>query len=259
MTEPRQPLRDQPPEVLEKKLFNAKSDTFSFGVAIWAFANGTKPWPALSPMAAARKHISGERLPPVCGGLGDAAGLNRIMQRCWAHENQARPAMKEVHDAIAERLVVLQQAGGRDEKHGDSAKDPGAGGASAAVNRAALAFPAKSLGAVVDEAAPEDEEDNYDVYDAYYRAMDEQGRTPASAAIADDSDSSDLGAIDQDMGGFANDSDSSDIGDFDRGMKAGALGRSAPLVAVANPVAATEMVALHVSSDQAHSDELAAL
>ena len=105
-----QPLRDQPPEVLVSKVFTERSDSFSFGVAMWALMSGTRPWPSLTPQEAARKHVSGERLPPPQTRLADAK-LSAIMHQCWRHDERERPLMAEVHDMLASRLAELRAAG----------------------------------------------------------------------------------------------------------------------------------------------------
>ena len=85
--------------------FHIRSDVFGFGVMLWALTNGTKPWPQLPALDAARKHCGSppQRLPQPAAPLADD-GLWRIMQRCWAHRVTERPSMAGVRDQLAARL-----------------------------------------------------------------------------------------------------------------------------------------------------------
>ena len=109
MTEPLQPLRDQPPEVLKRGWFTARSDIFSFGVMAWALCNGTQPWPELPPQQAAFMHCNGRRLPRVSRsgpGLRND-DLATMMEECWAEEPGERPAISDICDGLQQVRRVL--------------------------------------------------------------------------------------------------------------------------------------------------------
>ena len=89
--------------------FHIRSDVFGFGVMLWALTNGTKPWPDLPAVDAARRHVNSERLSHPGGPLTDV-GLWRVMQRCWAHIPAERPSMAEVRDELTTRLGDMSQA-----------------------------------------------------------------------------------------------------------------------------------------------------
>ena len=109
VTEPKQPLRDQPPEVLAQMVHGARSDVFSFALLMWALGNGTRPWPWFTlPQDAARRRCDGQRLPPPAGaGALHDAGLWLITRHCWAHNEAARPSMVEVCAALEVRVAAL--------------------------------------------------------------------------------------------------------------------------------------------------------
>ena len=88
--------------------FHRRSDVFGFGVMLWALSNGTKPWPGLPAVEAARQHVDRKRLPQPDSPLSDD-GLWGIMQRCWAHRVAERPTLAAVRDSLAARLGELSQ------------------------------------------------------------------------------------------------------------------------------------------------------
>lgn len=82
------------------------SDTFSFGVMMWAIAEGCTPWPKLTARDAARQHCKGQRLPAPTGRMADAE-LACIMQDCWAQDPVERPRMAYVCEKLKVRAAQL--------------------------------------------------------------------------------------------------------------------------------------------------------
>ena len=82
------------PELLEDNLFDEKSDVYSFAIVIWEIWDGGVPWHGLKPVQITRKVVDKrERPPPPEGAPTDLVAL---MQRCWAHEPDARPTFAAI-------------------------------------------------------------------------------------------------------------------------------------------------------------------
>ena len=82
------------PELLEDNLFDEKSDVYSFAIVIWEIWDGGVPWHGLQPVQITRKVVDKrERPPPPEGAPTDLVAL---MQRCWAHEPDARPTFAAI-------------------------------------------------------------------------------------------------------------------------------------------------------------------
>ena len=82
------------PELLEDNLFDEKSDVYSFAIVMWEIWDGGVPWHGLKPVQITRKVVDKrERPPPPEGAPTDLVAL---MQRCWAHEPDARPTFAAI-------------------------------------------------------------------------------------------------------------------------------------------------------------------
>ena len=121
MTDPVQPLRDQPREVLVGKVFTRRSDCFSFGVMAWAAMNATKPWPSMSAAEAARAHVNGRRMAAPEGPFADATLYTVVVVKCWQQREVERLEMARAAELLDSRVAELLAV---------AAKDPQAAGPS---------------------------------------------------------------------------------------------------------------------------------
>jgi len=90
------------PEVLSKKPYTKKSDIYSFGMIMWEFITGEKPFHN-------RPHdyclildiLKGER-PQVTDDTPEFYA--ELMKRCWDHDPGNRPTAKEIKDCLFQHI-----------------------------------------------------------------------------------------------------------------------------------------------------------
>ena len=111
VTEPKQPLRNQPPEVLKGMVFTRRSDSFSFAMMAWAALNGSKPWPQLSARDAAVAHIEGRRLEAPIGPFADGQLYEGVVVECWRQQEWQRLEMPQVVESLETRFAELMAEG----------------------------------------------------------------------------------------------------------------------------------------------------
>jgi serine/threonine protein kinase len=88
------------PEVLSKKTYTKKSDIYSFGMIMWEFTTGKKPFHD-------RPHdeylildiLKGER-PQITNDTPEFYA--ELMKKCWDHNPENRPTAKEIWDFLWE-------------------------------------------------------------------------------------------------------------------------------------------------------------
>src|SRR3989440_9697662 len=86
------------PEVLSKKPYTKESDIYSFGMIMWEFTTGKKPFHD-------RPHdhylmldiLKGER-PQITDDTPEFYA--ELMKRCWDHDPENRPTAKEIKDCL---------------------------------------------------------------------------------------------------------------------------------------------------------------
>src|SRR3989440_2899709 len=106
------------PEILLKKLYTKESDIYSFGMIMWEFTTGKKPFHD-------RPHnhilildiLEGER-PQITDDTPEFYA--ELMKRCWDHSPENRPTAKEILDYFkehgsfnnsrAKRIIELAEA-----------------------------------------------------------------------------------------------------------------------------------------------------
>jgi hypothetical protein len=82
------------PEVLKGERYSERADVFSFAVCMWEVLTLRRPFPNVAPLrVASLVAYSGLRLPVPTDIPPRAA---KLMKRCWADRQQARPSMAEV-------------------------------------------------------------------------------------------------------------------------------------------------------------------
>src|SRR6266542_146642 len=88
------------PEVLSKKPYTKESDIYSFGMIMWEFTTGKKPFHD-------RPHnhclitdiLKGER-PQITDDTPELYA--KLMKKCWDHNPENRPTAKEIYDCLCE-------------------------------------------------------------------------------------------------------------------------------------------------------------
>jgi serine/threonine protein kinase len=88
------------PEVLTKKPYTKESDIYSFGMIMWEFTTGKKPFHD-------RPHdeylmldiLKGER-PQITDDTPEFYA--KLMKRCWNHNPENRPTAREIYDCFWE-------------------------------------------------------------------------------------------------------------------------------------------------------------
>src|SRR4051812_22413960 len=86
------------PEVLSKKLYTKESDIYSFGMIMWEFTTGKKPFHD-------RPHnyilisniLKGER-PQITNDVPEFYA--KLMKRCWDHNPENRPTAGEIRNSL---------------------------------------------------------------------------------------------------------------------------------------------------------------
>ena len=109
--ERRQPLRDQPPEVLVAQVFTKRSDSFSFAVMAWAAMNASQPWPNKTGQEAATAHVAGQRMALPSGPFADKDLYETVITKCWCQKESERLEMQKVVELIDARWAALQGGG----------------------------------------------------------------------------------------------------------------------------------------------------
>ena len=102
------------PEVLSKKPYTKESDIYSFGMIMWEFTTGKKPFHD-------REHnhclitdiLKGER-PQITDDTPEFYA--ELMKRCWDHNPENRPTAKEILDGLQEYYDYYRIGGITEEK-----------------------------------------------------------------------------------------------------------------------------------------------
>ena len=82
------------PELLESNTFTEETDVYAYALVIWEVLTGDIPWRGLNPVQVAMQILTKQARPAVPEGA--PADLVALMQRCWAHEPDARPCFAAI-------------------------------------------------------------------------------------------------------------------------------------------------------------------
>ena len=101
------------PEVLSKKPYTKESDIYSFGMIMWEFTTGKKPFHDRSHNHCLISDIlKGER-PQITDDTPEF--YSKLMKRCWDHNPENRPSAKEIEDCLyqyyyGQKKVIIKSA-----------------------------------------------------------------------------------------------------------------------------------------------------
>lgn len=83
-----------------------KSDVYSYALVMWEALTGSYPYAEMKlSQLIIKVHTQGERPPIPEGTHPDYMGL---MQRCWAHDPEARPLFPEILKTLDTLLTTLE-------------------------------------------------------------------------------------------------------------------------------------------------------
>jgi len=82
------------PELLDSNTFTEETDVYAYALVIWEVLTGDIPWRGLNPMQVGMQILAKQARPAVPEGA--PADLVALMQRCWAHEPDARPTFAAI-------------------------------------------------------------------------------------------------------------------------------------------------------------------
>ena len=82
------------PELLQSNIFTEKTDVYAYGMIVFEVLAGDTPWSGLNQMQIMMQACIQKDRPKLDGGA--PADLVALMQRCWAHEPDARPCFADI-------------------------------------------------------------------------------------------------------------------------------------------------------------------
>ena len=88
------------PEVLSGKLYTKESDIYSFGMIMWEFTTGKKPFHDRPHDHYLMLDILKRERPQITDDTPEFYA--ELMKRCWDHDPENRPTAKEIHDCLGE-------------------------------------------------------------------------------------------------------------------------------------------------------------
>uniref|UniRef100_A0A0N5A0D3 receptor protein-tyrosine kinase n=1 Tax=Parastrongyloides trichosuri TaxID=131310 RepID=A0A0N5A0D3_PARTI len=101
------PIRWTSPEALEKGLYTAASDVWSFGILMWeVYTLGERPYYDWSHRKIYEEVLQGYRLPKP----GDAPDtIYQVMVQCWNHDRNERPTFASITSIIRSYLRIYDE------------------------------------------------------------------------------------------------------------------------------------------------------
>ena len=99
------------PELLDEDVFTEKSDVYSFGVVTWEVVTRDIPFRGMKEMTVVRQVVDKKKRPPVPSGA--SPDLVSVMERCWAHDPEARPTFAALARDLGNLAPATPSRGGR--------------------------------------------------------------------------------------------------------------------------------------------------
>jgi serine/threonine protein kinase len=108
------PIRWLAPEAMRRKMYSEASDVFSFGVVLYEMFYRCVPWADFDTLDVAIRVCSGERMEVrECAAV--PGGLLGLVEACWCHSAQARPALGEVIACLEGLQLQEEEVVGKEE------------------------------------------------------------------------------------------------------------------------------------------------
>ena len=82
------------PELLQSNIFTEKGDVYAYGMIVFEVLTGELPWSGINQMQIMMQVCVQKERPPV--PVSAPSDLVALMERCWAHEPDARPTFAKV-------------------------------------------------------------------------------------------------------------------------------------------------------------------
>src|SRR5215204_4826389 len=90
------------PEVLSKKPYTKESDIYSFGMIMWEYTTGKKPFHDRPHNSSLISDILNGIRPQVTDDTPEF--YTELMKKCWDHGPENRPTAKEIFDCLCNYL-----------------------------------------------------------------------------------------------------------------------------------------------------------
>jgi len=91
------PLKWMAPESMERKIYNEKTDVWSFGVTIWEMITAMDPYPELTPIQTVVQVCQNKVILEI---PKSSPVLETIMALCFRFNPEKRPSFKEIYEKL---------------------------------------------------------------------------------------------------------------------------------------------------------------
>eukprot|EP00520_Triparma_pacifica_P012704 CAMPEP_0118649256 /NCGR_PEP_ID=MMETSP0785-20121206/9607_1 /TAXON_ID=91992 /ORGANISM="Bolidomonas pacifica, Strain CCMP 1866" /LENGTH=380 /DNA_ID=CAMNT_0006541533 /DNA_START=232 /DNA_END=1371 /DNA_ORIENTATION=+ len=103
-------LRFMAPEVALHKHYNHKCEVYSFGVMMYQIIEQRLPYRGKTPRKMMEEVFAGEHWRERLNSAYWPHGLDKILERCWHHDIDARPEFSEVIEKLHEVAEAVEEA-----------------------------------------------------------------------------------------------------------------------------------------------------
>ena len=97
------------PELLESNTFTEKTDVYAMAVVIWEVLDGGRPFAGMNAIQIGMQVMVKRARPPAPEGA--PADLVALMERCWAHDPDARPTFDAIKGWLTTGAAPLSPQG----------------------------------------------------------------------------------------------------------------------------------------------------